>query len=385
MKRVLMVASVVSMIESFNRDNIRTLQNMGYEVHVATNFEWGSMYSEEKVERVKQSLREEGVTLFQIDFERDIKKMNGHVRAFQQLKRVMTAQSYAFIHCHSPIGGVIGRLVARQTDTPCMYTAHGFHFFKGSPSLNWMLYYPVERTLARLTDTIVTINQEDFSRAQTFKTTHTFRIPGIGVDTKRIEQVHINRPLKRQSLGVDTETDFVLLSVGELNENKNHETIIRAIAELGDPSIRYWIAGTGDARPQLERVIRETNLTNQVQLLGFRDDVFEVMKAADCFVFPSKREGLGMAALEAMAAGLPIITSNVHGINDYSVDGVTGFKCAPNDIQGFARAIRTMRLDFELSHQMGLHNSQSAKAFDVERSHAEMKQIYDTVRNRRPS
>ncbi|MEJ6528743.1 MULTISPECIES: glycosyltransferase family 4 protein [unclassified Exiguobacterium] len=385
MKRVLMVASVVSMIESFNRDNIRTLQNMGYEVHVATNFEWGSMYSEEKVERVKQSLREEGVTLFQIDFERDIKKMNGHVRAFQQLKRVMTAQSYAFIHCHSPIGGVIGRLVARQTDTPCMYTAHGFHFFKGSPSLNWMLYYPVERTLARLTDTIVTINQEDFSRAQTFKTTHTFRIPGIGVDTKRIEQVHINRPLKRQSLGVDTDTDFVLLSVGELNENKNHETIIRAIAELGDPSIRYWIAGTGDARPQLERVIRETNLTNQVQLLGFRDDVFEVMKAADCFVFPSKREGLGMAALEAMAAGLPIITSNVHGINDYSVDGVTGFKCAPNDIQGFARAIRTMRLDFELSHQMGLHNTQSAKAFDVERSHEEMKQIYDTFRNRRPS
>jgi glycosyltransferase involved in cell wall biosynthesis len=380
-----MVASVVSMIESFNRDNIRTLQNMGYEVHVATNFEWGSMYSEEKVERVKQSLREEGVTLFQIDFERDIKKMNGHVRAFQQLKRVMTAQSYAFIHCHSPIGGVIGRLVARQTDTPCMYTAHGFHFFKGSPSLNWMLYYPVERTLARLTDTIVTINQEDFSRAQTFKTTHTFLIPGIGVDTKRIEQVHINRPLKRQSLGVDTDTDFVLLSVGELNENKNHETIIRAIAELGDPSIRYWIAGTGDARPQLERVIRETNLTNQVQLLGFRDDVFEVMKAADCFVFPSKREGLGMAALEAMAAGLPIITSNVHGINDYSVDGVTGFKCAPNDIQGFARAIRTMRLDFELSHQMGLHNSQSAKAFDVERSHEEMKQIYDTFRNRRPS
>lgn len=385
MKRVLMVASVVSMIESFNRDNIRTLQNMGYEVHVATNFEWGSMYSTEKVERVKQSLREEGVTLFQIDFERDIKKMNGHVRAFQQLKRVMTTNSYAFIHCHSPIGGVIGRLVARQTDTPCMYTAHGFHFFKGSPSLNWMLYYPVERTLARLTDTIVTINQEDFSRAQTFKTTHTFRIPGIGVDTKRIEQVHIDRPLKRQSLGVNTDTDFVLLSVGELNENKNHETIIRAIAELGDSSVRYWIAGTGDARPQLERVIRETNLTNQVQLLGFRDDVFEVMKAADCFVFPSKREGLGMAALEAMAAGLPIITSNVHGINDYSVDGVTGFKCAPNDIQGFARAIRTMRLDFELSHQMGLHNTQTAKAFDVERSHEEMKQIYDTFTNRRPS
>lgn len=385
MKQVLMVASVISMIESFNRDNIRTLQDMGYEVHVATNYKWGSMYSDEKLERVKQSLESEGVTLFQIDFHRDIKKMNNHIRAYQQLKRVMTLHTYTFIHCHSPIGGVVGRLVARQTNTPCMYTAHGFHFFKGSPSLNWMLYYPVERTLARLTDTIVTINEEDYSRAQTFKTSHTYRIPGIGVDTKRIEQVKINRPQKRRSFGVEAEADFVLLSVGELNENKNHETIIRAIASLQDPTIRYWIAGTGDGRERLEQVIHELGLEDRVRLLGFRDDVFEIMKAADCFVFPSKREGLGMAALEAMAAGLPIITSNIHGINDYSVDGVTGFKCAPNDVEGFARAIQTMRFDFDLSRQMGLRNTESAKAYDIERSHAEMKNIYDTFTGRRPS
>lgn len=385
MKQVLMVASVISMIESFNRDNIRTLQDMGYEVHVATNYKWGSMYSDEKLERVKQSLESEGVTLFQIDFHRDIKKMNNHIRAYQQLKRVMTLHTYTFIHCHSPIGGVVGRLVARQTNTPCMYTAHGFHFFKGSPSLNWMLYYPVERTLARLTDTIVTINEEDYSRAQTFKTSHTYRIPGIGVDTKRIEQVKINRPQKRRSFGVEAEADFVLLSVGELNENKNHETIIRAISSLQDPTIRYWIAGTGDGRERLEQVIQELGLEDRVRLLGFRDDVFEIMKAADCFVFPSKREGLGMAALEAMAAGLPIITSNIHGINDYSVDGVTGFKCAPNDVEGFARAIQTMRFDFDLSRQMGLRNTESAKAYDIERSHAEMKNIYDTFTGRRPS
>ncbi|WP_214694229.1 glycosyltransferase family 4 protein [Exiguobacterium sp. s160] len=385
MKQVLMVASVISMIESFNRDNIRTLQDMGYEVHVATNYKWGSMYSDEKLERVKQSLESEGVTLFQIDFHRDIKKMNNHIRAYQQLKRVMTLHTYTFIHCHSPIGGVVGRLVARQTNTPCMYTAHGFHFFKGSPSLNWMLYYPVERTLARLTDTIVTINEEDYSRAQTFKTSHTYRIPGIGVDTKRIEQVKINRPQKRRSFGVEAEADFVLLSVGELNENKNHETIIRAISSLHDPTIRYWIAGTGDGRERLEQVIQELGLEDRVRLLGFRDDVFEIMKAADCFVFPSKREGLGMAALEAMAAGLPIITSNIHGINDYSVDGVTGFKCAPNDVEGFARAIQTMRFDFDLSRQMGLRNTESAKAYDIERSHAEMKNIYDTFTERRPS
>ena len=376
MKRMLMVASVVSMIESFNRDNIRMLQEMGYEVHVATNFEWGSMYSEEKIARIMEDLRQNDVLLFQIDFERDIKKMNGHVRAYQQLKRVMTTYDYDFVHCHSPIGGVIGRLVARQTHTPCMYTAHGFHFFKGSPSLNWMLYYPVERTLARMTDTIVTINEEDFTRAQSFKTSHTFRIPGIGVDTKRIEQIAIDRPRKRRALGIQRETDFVLLSVGELNENKNHETILRAIASLNEPTIRYLIAGTGEHQSNLERLIRELGLTDQVRLLGFRDDVIEVMKASDCFVFPSRREGLGMAALEAMAAGLPLITSNVHGINDYSVEGVTGYKCAPNDVAGFARAIQTMQLDFDLSHQIGLRNSESVKAFDVTRSQSEMRRIY---------
>lgn len=385
MKRVLMVASVVSMIESFNRDNIRMLQEMGYQVDVATNFEWGSMYSSEKIARIKQDLQDSSVGLFQIDFERDIKRMNGHVRAYQQLKAVMTANRYHFIHCHSPIGGVVGRLVARQTHTPCMYTAHGFHFFKGSPSLNWMLYYPVERTLARLTDTIVTINEEDFSRAQTFKTSHTFRIPGIGVDTKRIEAVTIDRPLKRSGLGIDSDTDFVLLSVGELNENKNHETIIRAIASLKEPTLRYLIAGTGDNKDHLEWLIRELGLERQVTLLGFRDDVIEVMKAADCFVFPSKREGLGMAALEAMAAGLPLITSNVHGINDYSIDGVTGYKCSPEDASGFARAIRTMQLDFDLSHQMGLHNSESVKAFDVDRSKTEMRRIYSQFLQDKPT
>ncbi|MCT4781654.1 MULTISPECIES: glycosyltransferase family 4 protein [Exiguobacterium] len=376
MKRMLMVASVVSMIESFNRDNIRLLQEMGYDVHVATNFEWGSMYSNEKIENIRRDLTRQGVTLFQIDFERDIKKMNGHVRAYQQLKTIMTKQRYDFIHCHSPIGGVIGRLVSRQTHTPCMYTAHGFHFFKGSPSLNWMLYYPIERTLARFTDTIITINEEDYERAQSFKTSHTYRIPGIGVDTKRIEAVTIDRQAKRRALGVDTDTDFVLLSVGELNENKNHETIIRAIAALQEPTLRYWIAGTGNYRAQLEHLIRELGLSGQVQLLGYRDDVIEVMKAADCFVFPSKREGLGMAALEAMAAGLPLITSNVHGINDYSIEGVTGYKRAPIDILGFAKAIRTMQRDFDLSHQMGLHNSEVVKAFDVNRSKEEMRRIY---------
>lgn len=378
MKRMLMVASVVSMIESFNRDNIRMLQDMGYEVHVATNFEWGSMYSKEKIDGIKRDLRHSGVKLFQIDFERDIKKMNGHVRAFQQLKQVMTINRYQFVHCHSPIGGVIGRLVAKQTNTPCMYTAHGFHFFKGSPSLNWMLYYPVERTLARLTDTIVTINEEDFTRAQSFKTSHTFRIPGIGVDTRQIERVVIDRLQKRASLGITNDTDFVLLSVGELNNNKNHETIIRAIASLANPTIQYLIAGTGDDMGHLKHVIQELKLGDQVHLLGFRDDVIEVMKASDCFVFPSKREGLGMAALEAMAAGLPLITSNVHGINDYSIEGVTGYKCAPNDIAGFARAIRTMQLDFDLSHQMGVYNSQSVKAFDVEQSNMKMRTIYET-------
>jgi glycosyltransferase involved in cell wall biosynthesis len=122
-----------------------------------------------------------------------------------------------------------------------------------------------------------------------------------------------------------------------------------------------------------------------VTLLGFRDDVIEVMKAADCFVFPSKREGLGMAALEAMAAGLPLITSNVHGINDYSIDGVTGYKCSPEDVTGFARAIRTMQLDFDLSHQMGIHNSESVKAFDVDRSKSEMRRIYSQFVQDKPT
>ncbi|MFN3568497.1 MAG: glycosyltransferase, partial [Caldimicrobium sp.] len=169
---------------------------------------------------------------------------------------------------------------------------------------------------------------------------------------------------------------YVVLSVGELNHNKNHESIIRAIAKLKDQNIYYIICGHGYLGEYLEKLSSNLGVSDRVKLLGFRSDIPKILKVADSFAFPSKREGLGLAALEAMASGLPIITSNVHGIVDYSINGKTGINCHPNDIEGFAVAIKTLKKNRDLSEKLSKNNVEVVKNFDVNNAKKVIKEIY---------
>ena len=166
MKKVLMLASVASMIDQFNMQNISLLQEQGYEVHVAANFEQGSTSSKERVEQFKKELKEKNVLYFQIDFSRNVSNIPQNIKAYKQIKKLLVNNKYEFIHCHSPIGGVCGRLAAKVTNTKVIYTAHGFHFYKGAPKFNWMIYYPIEKVLSYITDVLITINKEDYELAK---------------------------------------------------------------------------------------------------------------------------------------------------------------------------------------------------------------------------
>jgi len=289
---------------------------------------------------------------------------------------LLTDNEYDFIHCHSPIGGVIARLAAHKKKTPVVYTAHGFHFYKGAPLKNWLVYYPIERYLSRFTDVLITINKEDYSRAKKyFRAGRIEYIPGVGLDIGKFRDVVIDRAAKRKEIGVP-EDAFVLVSVGELNRNKNHEVIVKALAKLKNKRIYYVICGSGPLEKYLKNLITELCLGRHVKLLGYRADIPDILKAADVFAFPSKREGLGLAALEAMASGLPIITSNVHGIVDYSISGITGFTCKPTDIQGFANAIDVLLKDESLRFRMGAHNQEVVQRFELKKALLLMKKIY---------
>ncbi|NNU77324.1 glycosyltransferase family 4 protein [Clostridium estertheticum] len=376
MKKVLMVASVVSMIDQFNMLNINILKKQGYEVHVAANFEDGNTSSKQRIEEFKKELIELNVSYYHVEFSRKITNILGNMKAYKQIKNLMKKNNYEFIHCHSPIGGVCGRLAAYRTNTNVIYTAHGFHFYKGAPLKNWLLYYPIERWLARYTDVLITINKEDYARAKkSFKAGKIEYIPGVGIDTKKISEVVVDKPAKLTELGMPDDA-FVVLSVGELNKNKNHETVIKAIAKLNNSNVYYLICGQGTLENHLKDLIKELCLEKQVKLLGYRTDIAEISKTSDLFVFPSYREGLSVALMEAMASGLEVACSNIRGNTDLIENGKGGYIVEPDDIEGFTGAIYETIEDHTLREDMGKYNEKAIVKFDIDNVKADMEKIY---------
>lgn len=375
MKQVLMVTNVASAQDQFNMDNVQLLLELGCGVHIACNFERGNNTSPERVAEFQKELDAMGVAYTQIDFDRHLLHFWNNRRAGQQLRTLVQQKKFDCIHCHTPMGGVYGRKTGTFAGIPVIYTAHGFHFFKGASLKNWLLFYPVEKYYARQTDLLITINTEDFERARRkFHPKRLEKIPGVGLVPERCMPKRSREEI-RAELGLLPE-DVALISVGELNKNKNHQAILRAMTRIPQKNIHYILCGQGAEDLFLHKVAEGLHLQERVHILGYQKQVADYLNAADIFCFPSQREGLGMAALEAMEVGLPLITSSVHGILDYSVDGKTGFSCHPKDITAFAEAVEKLANDETLRKRMGAYNREVVKAYYLERTHEKMKQIY---------
>ncbi|NOU88999.1 glycosyltransferase [Paenibacillus sp. LMG 31460] len=379
MKKMLMLASVSSMIDQFNMPNIKLLQEMGYQVDVACNFGEGNTSSPERVKAFKQELEGQQINYYQIEFARNILKIGENIKAYKQVKDLLEKNRYNFIHCHSPIGGVVGRLAAHNTKTKVIYTAHGFHFFKGAPLVNWLFYYPVEKFFSRYTDVLITINNEDYERAvKYFNAKKTMYIPGIGVDTTKFGGSTVDRDAKRNELGV-TADETMILSVGELIKRKNQDVVIKALAKMADKKVKYYICGRGELNLYLRHVANEQGVENQVVFLGFRTDVSDICKAADIFVFPSLQEGLPVALMEAMAAGLPVVSSEIRGNTDLIENGRGGYLVKPDDVEGFSNSITKIVSDYELRDTFREKNLHCIKKFDLSNVQDNMKSIYINI------
>ena len=174
-KKVLLVATVQSHICQFHLPLIDLLHEKGYEGHVAAKNNL----------KEKRGLKlERADKVFEVPFERSpFKKQN--ITAYKMLKKIINENHYNIIHCNTPMGGVLSRLAGkkeRKQGTKIIYTAHGFHFFKGAPLKNWMIYYPIEKYLSKYTDCIITMNQEDYKIAsKKFKKTNVEYTHGVGV------------------------------------------------------------------------------------------------------------------------------------------------------------------------------------------------------------
>lgn len=313
-KKVLLLASVASMIDQFNMGNIRMLLDMGYEVHVACNFVKGNTCDQRRIRKFKKELEKMQVVYHQWDCPRSVYAAGRCVKAFVQLWELTGRHQFLWIHCQSPVGGALARLVAHGREIKVIYTAHGFHFCKGAPWKNWILYFPVEKLLSHWTDVLLTINKEDYLFAKShFRAGSIKYLPGIGIDTKRFRdyrpQMEKEEFCKRYRVPKDAK---ILLSVGELSVRKNHSLVISLLQEL-DAGVYYFICGQGVLHKRLVRLALKLEVFERVRFLGYQEDVQEFYAHADIFILPSKQEGLSAALMEAMASGLPCITSDIRG------------------------------------------------------------------------
>lgn len=374
MQRILITCTDVMMYQ-FILPHVKYLSEHGYVVDVACSHAEG--YKNEGYhEYIKKSIPTTS-RFYALNLERNPFTL-GNSKGLNELKKIINNTHYELIWTNEPVMSVMTRLAskkARKKGSKVLYMAHGYHFFKGAPKKNWM-FYPVEKIMARYCDAMCMICWEDYE----FTKKHmpqkkVYHIDGIGFDVKKYSDVVIDRDKKREALGIK-EDDIFILSVGELQTRKNHEPVLRAIGEINDPRMKYMICGRGELEQHLRDVAKEIGMEGRFFLPGHVYDIPEILKAADIFAHPSQREGLGIAALEAMAAGLPLVTSNVQGIKDYVINGETGFVTTPDDIEGYKKAILELTNDIELRDTIRKNNIEYVKKYDISNS---VKQVHSII------
>lgn len=321
---------------NFFKSLIKELIDEGHIVDIATN---------ETDSKVPDCYREWGCKVFSIPTSRSPFSM-GNVKAVTLIKAVV--QDYDIVHCHTPLAAMATRLACRnlrKKGLKVIYTAHGFHFYKGAPLKNWLIYYPIEKVCSYWTDILITINKEDYTFAQKkMKAGRVEYIPGVGIDTHKFSNAVVDIGKEREKIGVPKDA-FVVLSVGELNSNKNHQIVIRAIKEIGEKNIHYIVAGSGNKKKELESLAESLGVSGQVHLLGYRTDVVELYRIANVYALPSIREGLNVSVMEALSSGLPVLCTNIRGNVDMVKENENGYLIDPFDAISVANGIRRAKLN----------------------------------------
>lgn len=320
------------------------------------------------------------VKFYNASIYRNLFDLKSNYTAYKNLMALLTKEKFDVIHCNTPIGGILGRLCGERARVgKTIYTVHGFHFYKGAPLLNRTVFKRAEMLMARYTDVIITINQEDYQAAQQFKLRNNgkvYYIPGVGVDTKEYQPGRVNKKNLKSTLGL-TGDDIVLIAMGDLIPRKNYAASIKAIAKAANSRLHFLVCGQGPELDRLKALAGKLKVERQIHFLGLRTDIKELLQIADIFLFTTYQEGLPRSMMEAMAAGLPCVASRIRGNTDLIEDGKGGLLREPQDIDGFAGAINKLAFDKVLREAMGASNLETIRQFDVENVKKLITEIYE--------
>ena len=337
MKKVLYVTTVSRTINAFLVPHIEMLLKEGYEVQCACSID----------KTVNKGLLEKGVKIYDIPFSRNPLGL-GNIKAFKELVNIQKRENFDIVHVHTPIASIYGRLLKlRFKHLKTIYTAHGYHFLKGGSKLGWIMYYPIEKIMAKLTDTTININSEDYEITKNkLKPKNCYLLNGVGLDLNQYKKLSKEEIVnKKKELGLK-ESDFVILMIAELNENKNQIQLIKAMEVLKDkyPEIKSICVGEGDKLLELQDEVKNRGLKDKVIFLGFRNDINELINICNIGVLLSYREGLPRNLMELMACGKKVIATNIRGCRDIVVDETVGEIVEVGDYEATAKAIENQYL-----------------------------------------
>lgn len=366
MKKILYVATITPHFYYFHLPSMQMFKELGWQVDVASHGDMELPFCDNRYE----------IPIQRSPADRE------NLAAYKQLKKIIKENKYDIIHCHTPMGGMLARLAARserKNGTKVIYTAHGFHFYKGAPKLNWMIFYPIELVMSFLTDCLITINDEDYNFAKKhLKAKKTEKVNGVGYNTDKYFPVSTEEKAEiRRKLGY-SDNEKLLIYVAEMNANKNQSMLIRTLKILNGNggNYRLLIVGADNFNGEYPGFAKEIGVEKSVDFLGHRSDIDDLLHASDIAVGSSIREGLPVNVMEALACGLPIVLSDNRGHRALTVNGVNGYTVNVNDYEQMAKYIKEISENKELYQTFSENAIESVKPYSKENVLLELKEIY---------
>ncbi len=368
--KILYVTTISNTVNAFLIPHIKMLTDQGHDVDVAFNIE----------QPVNKEIYDLGCKVFEIGFRRSpFDKRN--LKAYKDLRKIIEDGRYELVHTHTPVASVCSRIACMNLQgVKVFYTAHGFHFYKGAPLKNWLIYYPIEKLLSKHTDVLIAINKEDYEIAcKKLHAKSTCLINGVGIDLKKfIPQTSALKTQMRNHYGFDND-EFILFYAGELSYRKHQDLLIEAVCLLADsiPEIRLVLAGTGECENQYKELANKLGIGEKVKFIGYRNDIANLMLTADIAVSSSRQEGLPVNVMEAMASGLPIVVTDCRGNRDLVQNGKNGYVVRLDDPKSFKDSIKKIYTLPGNGSKFSRNNLEIIDNYSIGKITDEMKNLYE--------
>ncbi|MEY2858018.1 MAG: hypothetical protein RLZZ74_2330 [Cyanobacteriota bacterium] len=324
--------------------------------------------------------------IYDIQWSRNVFDPRNLLAGVSRVKEVVAEANYDLVHVHTPIAAFVTRYALKDLKkTKVIYTAHGFHFYRGGSAVKNAIFLGLEKLAGQWTDYLVTINQEDEAAAKKHNFLPAERVyytRGIGVDTEYYASVKVNPAdlaQVRQELSL-SDNDTLLLAIAEFTPRKRHRDLLNALVKVANPQVHLALAGEGPIKIELKALTKELGIEKQVHFLGYRKDIPTLIQAADAVLLVSQQEGLPRSIMEAMCLNTPVIGSNIRGTQDLLENGC-GLLVELGDTDALAKAMTQVVEDPDSLAAMAAKAQVKMASYDLKQIIQQYSDIYQLALN----